>query len=199
MARISSQVLARSRRRPLRASPAGALVAWLLCGAALGSASEIRDLDVAASPAGWRVSLRLVDAFSDEVEGRLQSGLEVAFEYTLRLRRKRGGFGDKTVSERYVVVAAQYSNLTKMFKVTRRIDGTVTDSDVTDDPEVMKEWMTRLEGLPLFDGRDFDRSGTYYLRVKAKLMHGFRMLFIPWDVETDWSESPAIRVDEVGW
>ena len=101
---------------------------------------------------------------------------------------------DKTVSERDIVVSVQFSSLTKMFKVARRIDGAVTDYDVTDREAVMRDWMTRFDGLILFDDRDLTQSGLYYVRAKAKLLSKFRMLVIPSDLDTDWIESEKFRV-----
>jgi hypothetical protein len=171
------------------------LAIGLLVPPSLGAA-EIRDLVVSRTEEGLSVTLRLADAFPPEIQNRIQSGLEVAFQYTVRLRRKRGGF-DKTVADREVVVSVQYSNLTKMYKVTRRIDGAVIDADVIDRPDAVRAWMTEISQLQLFGGRDLAGSGTYYVRVKASLLSRFKMLFIPWDLEAGWVEAQVGRIERV--
>ena len=145
---------------------------------------------------GLKLSLRLENGFTPEIQERILSGLEVPFEYTVRLRRKRGGLTDKSVSERFVLVTVQYSNLTKMYTLTRSIDGTVIDADVTERAEAMRSWMAEFKGLKLFDARDIEERGRYYVRVKAKLLGRSKMLFIPWDLETPWIESGPVIIEE---
>ena len=122
----------------------------------------------------------------------------IEFEHTLRLKRHRRRFLDKTVSERYIAVTAQYSKLTKMYKLTRRIDGTVTASELTDREERMRDWMTAVDPVLLFDQRDLASSGTYYVRVRTKLHRRFKLLFVPADIETDWAESRRFRIARSG-
>jgi hypothetical protein len=161
-------------------------------------AVEVVGLVVRPSDGVLLLSLELSDAFPEEIRSRIRSGLEVSFEYTVKLRRVRRGFMDKTVSERYVGVSVQYSNLTKMYKMTRRVDGTVIDTDVTERADRALEWMTRLVDLPLFEQRDFDGSGTYYVKIQVELLNRFRMLFVPWDLESPWTESARIRRSKRG-
>jgi len=174
------------------------LCCWLLASWVFAAETpQIAQIETEVDGDGIRVAARLVDAFPREVEQRLESGLEISFEYKVRLRRRRRRIPDRTVSERYVVVTTQYSSLTRMFKLSRRVDGTVIDSDLTERAEVMRDWMTRLDHLLLFEPRDYDSPGQYYVSVKTKLQRRFELLFIPADVETPWAESERFVVDAV--
>ena len=165
-----------------------------LSGSGAAAAAELDGVRLEQKGGRLDLSAHLEGAFPEEIQGRIRSGLEVSFEYTVRLRRRRSRIMDKTVSERYVVTSVQYSNLTKMYKVTRTIDGAVVASDVTDRPDLMRTWMTSLDHVPLFDERDTETPGTYYARIRAKLLGRFAMLVIPWDLETGWAETEPMPI-----
>jgi len=180
-----------ARRRSCR------LVLWLISIVVAGLASpaeaaEIQEASSELSGGTLQVSLLLEGAFSADIEERLEAGLEVGFEYQVRLRRRRRRFIDKTVSERRVMVTAQFSNLTRMYKLTRQIDATVVATDLTDRREDMRHWMTQLEALEMFGGRDLERPGEYYVSARVKLLRRFRLLFLPADVQTEWRETESI-------
>jgi len=159
-------------------------------------AANIRDLKATWSGKAMELSWVLEGAFPDEVREQIQSGDELRFTCTVQLRRKRS-FLDKLVASREVTLTVRFSNLTKMYSLTRSIDGTVTDQDVTERAGDMLTWMSRFKDPALFDSGDLDESGTYYLKVKAKLLERPHLLLIPGSLETGWAEVPpfAIRID----
>lgn len=169
------------------------MVTLLTAGLARGA--ELSRLEVQRETGRLVVSAEVADAFDEPIERRLDAGLEVTFEFIVQLRRKRSSFFDKTVVERYVVVTARYSNLTKMYKLTRRVDGAVLGTELTDRADVMQRWMTRFDDLVLFDGRDLQHRGTLYVRAKVKLLRRVRLLFVPADIETPWIEGERMRFD----
>ena len=141
------------------------------------------------------VSWSLDGAFGSEVRERIESGLELSFDFTVELKRSRSRLPDKTVAEREVTVSVRYSNLTKMYTLSRRVDGTVTDQDVTERRNAMIEWMTAFKDLELFEPRDLDGSGSYYVKLQAKLSDRFFLMFWPSDVKTDWVQSQPFVVE----
>ena len=173
-------------------------MAFLLALGAVGevSAAEIRDLSLVRSGEGFEVSFRLAGDLPPEIEARLRSGVEVSFEFTVALKRRRSGLPDKTVSERYVTAFARLKTVTRMYQVSRSLDGTVVDLDETDDRATVNRWLTAFDRLKLFDGRDLDGPGLYYVRVRAKLLASVKALVIPWGLDTSWAETERVRVEE---
>ena len=108
----------------------------------------------------------------------------------------RNGFLDKKLSERYVLVSVKFNNLTKMYRVSRQVDGTVLEDDLMDDREAVTRWLSEVERLKLFDSRDVSGSGRYYVKVKAKLDSRVKALVIPWNLETAWGESEKVLLVE---
>ena len=172
----------------------GLLVVLLLTADA--GAAEISKPDVALDGGVLRVSWALEGAFPPELRERIDSGIELEFVFLAELRRKRRRFFDDEVSQREVSVSVRYSNLTKMYRLARRVDGTVTEQDLTERENEMLSWMTAFHDVELFDQRDLERPGTYYVKLKGKLLDRYRLLFIPSDLETDWARSDSWEVPD---
>lgn len=177
----------RKRRAGLRLLLA--LSGLLASNAHAAPSAVVERVDVSVLSSKVFVSVHLTGELPSDVEERLAAGQDTAFEYLVQLRRSRKNFADKTVFERYVVVTARYNSLTRMYSLSRRVDGTVVDSELTDRESVMRQWMVELLELGLFDVADFEAAGSHYVRVKVKLQSRYKLLFVPADVETEWRES----------
>jgi len=153
--------------------------------------AKIRDQALYRKDGYLYADLRLTGAFIGEVRDRIDSGLEVTFKYTLEVLRKRGWWFDRRVVHREVLTRVVRDTLAGRYILSRDLDDEEVARTSTDDPAVMREWMTRLEGIPLLPvaeagAREGEKEPRLTLRVRAKVRDDFILLFVPWDFETGW-------------
>lgn len=168
----------------------------LLPGAAASveGGAAIEDLVPLVRSDGVFVSFRVDDAFNEEVEHAIRTGLEVNFRYNVELKRARGIWFDALLSRREISTTVAYDNLTKRYKLTREVDGRIDATEVVADAEAMRRFMTTFESLRLFELSELEPNDSYSIRVKGVMKDRNLLLLIPWDVSTAWKE---VRFDYV--
>ncbi len=114
------------------------------------------------------VSFELIDAYTDEVRAAVSSGLRTTFTYEVDLRMDVPFWADRTVATALVSIAVDYDSLTGRHSLARRIDGRVIEALVTQDEDVVREWFTKLERLPLCDTSLLQPNRDYYVQVSAR-------------------------------
>jgi hypothetical protein len=134
------------------------------------------------------VSFRMTDAFSDEVERAVESGLPVSFRFIVQLKKVRTVWLNQKVTTREISTTVTYDNLTERYKLSLEIDGEIQATDVVSDPEGMRRFMITLESLELFETSILEPNGEYYLRVKGVVRERNLFLFVPWNVGTGWTK-----------
>jgi hypothetical protein len=173
----------------LKALGLGAVLVTLAGPARSLSGAEIAELVPVVRSGGILVSLRASDAFSDDIERAIETGLEVAFRYNIELKRVRGVWFDSRVDRREIRATVAYDNLTKRYQLTREIDGKIDTTDLVADAEAMRRFMTTFESLRLFEISRLEPNERYYLRAKGVMRERNLLLLVPWDVGTGWKEA----------
>ncbi len=161
------------------------LISGLSAAPALGSPA-ITHLTADRNGGIYQASCRLEGALTPDVEEEISAGLPTSIEYRLNLYRRRTAFFDQLVLKRRIECTARYDTLTKQYTLTRRLDGELQDTRVTDDAAVMRGFMTELHGAPLVKADDLHPGEEYYLKAKSNLGLVWRFYLIPWPKETDW-------------
>ena len=114
------------------------------------------------------VTFELSDGYTEEVRQAISSGLRTTFTYDIELRMVVPSWVDRTVASAVVSISDQYDNLTRRHSLSRTVDGRVMDAVVTDDPEVVEQWLTTLTRLPLIEKSKLDPNRDYYVRISAQ-------------------------------
>jgi len=164
----------------------------LLCAAAApapSKAASIEDLVPLVRSDGVFVSFRAGDAFNEDIERAIETGLEVNFRYNVELKRPRGILPDGQIARRRISATVSYDNLTKRYRLSREIDGKIDRTEVVADAEAMRRFMTIFESLRLFELSELEPNDSYYVRVKGVMRERNLLLLIPWDVGTPWKEA----------
>jgi hypothetical protein len=113
------------------------------------------------------VSFELADGFSDEVRAAIKSGLKTTFTYTVELRLDVPGWVDRMMGSAIVTSSVEFDNLRRKYSVVRMQDGRVEEARVTDDENLVRQWMTSMVRLPLFRTNVLEPNREYYVRVAA--------------------------------
>lgn len=117
------------------------------------------------------VTFELTDGFTEEVRAAIASGLKTTYTYTVELRLDVPGWVDRTMGTATVSSSVEFDNLTRQFTVERRLDGRV-EARVTEDQNVVRQWLTSMVKLPLFETSILQPNREYYVRVSASARPG---------------------------
>jgi len=152
-------------------------VACLTLGGTAHAADDIRVVPLARD--GFvLISFDLPEGFTEDVRAAIASGLKTTFTYTVELRLEVPFWIDRTIASAVVSNTVQYDNLTRRHTVSRAVDGRVDDSKVTEDGGTVRNWLTALQRLPLFETGKLEPNREYYIRVSARTQPGGSPL--PW-------------------
>lgn len=143
------------------------VVGLALLGGIAYSAETLRIVPI-VSDGEVLVSLELVDAYTDDVREAISSGLRTTFTYDIELRMPVAGWVDRTIVTAVVTTSSQYDNLTRRYTLSRAIDGRVVEAIVTDNDDVVRQWLTSLKRIPLYQASRLDASRDYFVRIRAR-------------------------------
>ncbi len=141
-------------------------------------------LEVAPLPRDGHVlvSFKLGDAFTDEVEAAVHSGLTVSFVYRVDLMRASATWFDRTLATTVVTATVRYDNLTRKYHITHMLDGRTERVETTASKEFVRDWLTTdFDRLPLFSSVSLQPNSEYYVRVRAHTTPRNATFLWPWD------------------
>jgi hypothetical protein len=128
------------------------------------------------------VSFKLGEAFTDEIQAAVHSGLTVSFVYKIDLMRSSAIWFDRTIASAVVTATVRYDNLTRRYHVTRMLDGRIERADQTEREDAVREWLTAdFDKLPLFRSVSLETNGEYYVRVRAHTTPRDAAFLWPWN------------------
>jgi hypothetical protein len=145
-----------------------ACVLVLLAGAAVLRAAESLRIVPIVHDDEVLISFELADAYTEELRQTISSGLRTTFTYDVELRMVVPAWFDRTVVASVVSISEQYDNLTRRHSLSRAIDGHVEQALVTEDEAVVKQWLTKLDRLPLSETSKLEPNRDYYVRISAR-------------------------------
>ncbi len=156
------------------------LAALLLLGT---SSLGAQTLQVAPLPRDGHVlvSFKLAEAFTDELESAVHSGLTISFIYQVDLKRSSTLWFDRTMASAVVTATVRYDLLLRKYHMSRMVDGRVERAETTDREDVVREWLTTdFDKLPLFQNVPLEMNAEYYVRVRAHTSPRNAAFLWPW-------------------
>ncbi|MDP9360906.1 MAG: DUF4390 domain-containing protein [Acidobacteriota bacterium] len=163
----------------------------LLAGAAFADDPKIDALSAHAVNRQVNVRFTMAHAFDREqtIQG-LQSGVPTSLVYVVEIYRDRGNWFDEGIARVRIEVIATFNSLTREYLLNYRRDHKLVRSETFSDLPSLQRAMTNIDESALFD---IGKRPPYKLkvRVKADLMRGWLLYFIPWEISTRWK---AVRV-----
>ena len=140
------------------------------------------------------VSLVLENAFNEEIQERIESGLPTELVYEVKLFRDRKRWWDRGLEKTRLQVVAMYDAVTREYLVNLRHDGKLIASRIAKDTTELERAMTRVEAIPLFALPDLSAGTRILVKGRAVLGSRTRFRFVPTHITTDWVESRKTRV-----
>lgn len=115
----------------------------------------------------------------------LQSGVPTSFTYVVELSRDRPNWFDEGLGRSRIEVIATFNSVTREYLMNYRRDRRLVRSETFNDLAALQHRMSNIEEHELFD---IGARPPYKLRlrVKADLMRGWLLYFIPWEFSTRW-------------
>ena len=161
---------------------AAALLLWTAALTATVGAAQ--TLQVTPLPRDGRVlvSFKLADAFTDEIRAAIHSGLTISFVYRVDLKRSSALWLDATLASAEVAATVRYDNLTRIYHVTRMLDGRIERAQTTEREEDARAWLTAdFDKLPLFSSATLEANSESYVRVRAHTTPRNASFVWPWE------------------
>jgi len=156
----------------------GALALVLIGAPALADGIKITPL---VREGNVLVSFEVPNGFTEDVRAAIYSGLQTTFIYTVELRTPAAMWIDRKIATVVISNTVQYDNLSRRHNISRLVDGRLEDTRVTENEAEVREWMTRLDKLPLFKTSQLEPNREYYVRVYARARP--RTGALPWPFE----------------
>lgn len=145
---------------------------WCVVGIALlgtvASTAETLKIVPLVSEGEVLVSFELADAYTQEVRDAIASGLRTTFTYDVELRMPVAGWVDRTIATAVITTSSQYDNLTRRHTLSRAIDGRVLEVVLTENEATVREWLTTLKRIPIYQTSRLDASHDYFVRIRAR-------------------------------
>ncbi len=160
-----------------------ALALTALVGGLFGSADDIQVV-LLTREGKVGVSFTHAKGMTDEMRDALRAGLATSITYDVELRRLVPVWFDQTVASATVTATAQYDTLTRLYQLSRTVDGRAEASKVTPDEEVVRGWLTSSgsDRLPLFATAGLEPNAEYYVKVHARTRPRLNwFFFLPFD------------------
>jgi hypothetical protein len=130
------------------------------------------------------VSFKLGEALTDDIRAAIHSGLTISFVYKVDLRRTAAAWFDRTIASSVVTATVRYDNLTRVYHVSRLVDGQIDIAETTDREDAAWAWLTRhFDRLSLFRHVALERNAEYYVRVRAHTTPRNAAFLWPWQRE----------------
>jgi hypothetical protein len=170
------------------------ITSLFLLSATIARADDPRIESLAAAANGKQVSVRFAmsHAFdqTETIQG-LQSGVPTSLTYVVEIFRDRPNWFDEGIARARVEVIATFNSLTREYLLNYRRDRKLVRSETFNDLASLQRAMTTIDEPNLFDigGR---RAYKLKVRVKADLMRGWLLYFIPWEVSTRWKVARVV-------
>lgn len=192
------------RKRARTVSSLG-VAAWLALGAIAGADDrpELVHLRVAVGSQEISVSTELENAFDEELQERLASGLPTELTYRFVLYKDRKRWLDGALAKSTYQVIAMYNAVSREYLVNFKHDGKLTETRVVRDLVELERAMTVLDRVPVFDPmalrpkvQSAAERSRLLVRGRAELGSDRWLFIFPTQRTTDWVRSRKFRLDD---
>jgi hypothetical protein len=177
----------------------GALAVLLSCALwAQGQDSRkprIETLKAEAKGPDVFLRFRVDGALNPELASKIESGLETAIRYEIRLYRHNAHWlWDDRIDTRRLRVSVTYDPVTREYVMQEMVDGKpLPRSSIRDFAEVSRRLVSR-DNLLVFRVGEDDPKKNLYIQMRAVFDSGYLFTIIPVDARTEWKVSNRFEI-----
>lgn len=161
---------------------------------------RITDLSVSDNSNSLVISFKVNDAFTEDIEKAIMSGIPTSFLFTIEVYRARTMWRDERIGYLRFHHTVEYDNLKDQFNI--RLEEAGGKDVIVKDMGSVREIMSDVKEVVSMPLLSFSKGGRYYVRVRAtlrsiKLPFPFKyvLFFVSfWDFETSW-QTKGFMVD----
>lgn len=169
------------------------ILLYLATAIVFGADPKIENLIATAAGGKITVHFNLLSGFDrPEIVQGLQSGVPTSLTYMIEVYRDRPNWFDEGVDRTRIEVIATFNSVTREYLMNYRRDRKLVRSETFSDLATLQQRMTTIDEPDLFEVGN-RRPYKLRARVKADLLRGWLLYFIPWNVSTRWRD---VRVKE---
>lgn len=141
------------------------------------------------------VGFRLAGVLNPGLSTKIESGLETAIRYEIRLYRHNAHwFWDDRMDTRRYRVAVTYDPVTREYVIVETMDGRPLQRFTTHNFAEVSHRLLSRENLLVFRVRHDDWRTNLYVEARATFDSGYLFTIIPVDSRTAWAESNRFEV-----
>ncbi|MGV7220198.1 MAG: DUF4390 domain-containing protein [Nitrospinales bacterium] len=180
------------------------LVIIIFCLMSVGAQADptMVNIGVQATEELLVIDGELVDAFSENMDEAIDSGVPMTLNYYVELRKKVVVFRDSIIGKNTIHSTVKFDSLKNIYKCSLSGKG-VKRKVQTQSKNKCQQLIVTLKDIPLAPLFKLEPNEKYYVRIKAEmeadeLMFPFNYLlfFVPFDgFETSWSESSLLAIE----
>lgn len=166
--------------------------------------SSFSPLAVARQQDMLAVSTQLEGDFFSTVEEAITSGIPTTFSFEIEIWMQHRLWSDKSVASKGLARVIRFNSLTNEYQVLQQ-GGPKDWERTTKDLEEVKDWITRVEGVPVVELSELDPEKTYYVRTRATVKTEksrsalkYMLFMLPWTgKKTSWEQSETFTLGEL--
>lgn len=150
------------------------------------------------------ISTRLEGGFSKTVTETITSGIPASFSYEIELWHERRLWTDQSIATKAFERVVKFNSLKSEFQVSQN-GNTAHWGRTSRNLEEVKNWVTRLDALPMIKIEDLDPTKKYYVRARATVetdqsrsaLKYMLFLISPLKMKTPWKQSVPFLLEDV--
>jgi hypothetical protein len=133
------------------------------------------------------VSFGVGEAFNrDDLREAIDSTRTVTITFTAEVIKHRLLWKNKTIAKKVIKRLITFDNLTRQYTIQTLVDGEQSGEDVAASYDEMAEKAASVRDIEVTSVADIEPGAAYTVRARVRLLSGFTLWIIPWDVETPW-------------
>ncbi|HBO84817.1 MAG: hypothetical protein A2073_00045 [Deltaproteobacteria bacterium GWC2_42_11] len=158
--------------------------------------ARIGNVVISNNNQGITVSFEVKSGFTKEIEEAINSGIPTPFTFIVELYRNRSFWFNEKLTEYEFRHSVKYDTLKAEYEVVMEEKNQHERIIRLKDLSSVKEVMSKVEGLQLYDSAKLQKNNKYTVKIKAKLDTvnlffplNYMLFFVSfWDFETEWYE-----------
>ncbi len=140
---------------------------------------EISKINISPYTGQLYISFYLEDNFPEELFESIQSGVETILTFRIKIVKKRKFWFDKKIIDKLLTAKINFDPITKQYKLTKIINGTIISTIETDSDEEMEKWLREFVNINVCSLENFLSGSKYSIHIIGKILPKYFFKIIP--------------------